>query len=323
MKSWLQNLLQMAVTIFIFWWIFQDMDWAHVMVYYHNAHALWLGAGLLILLLSLVLGGAQWYMLLRAQEIPISFVRTLKIYWIGLFFTNFLPGSLSGDVVKVYTLAAYEKQGKPGFAATVVDRFAGFFAMVIYALFASLYLMFRDAGHLDPASQYLVRTVFFAFCLFVFMFFILFSRRTFRFIFDVLLVGLQDMVVVQRARGLHAYFHVFSRQPALFLKISFLSMIIQFMRIFVHLCTACALGVSADTFIFFLLIIPLIALAASLPISLGGAGLREKIGNDLFPKVGIGMNAAFSFEFLATIMGVLTSLPGGFFFLSERKKNHA
>lgn len=320
MKNKILAVLQVLGMLFIFWWIFQDLNWFQVRDLYKRADPAWLLGGTGILILSLVLGAVQWFVLLRGQEIPISFLYTLKIYWIALFFSNVLPGSIAGDFVRIYSLARYQNQGKRGFAATVIDRFAGLFALVIFSLAAAAYLLLFHREELSRSSLYLASTILFIFCIFVVMFFVLFSQRTFRIIFDVILGSLQDILLVQKIRDLHTHFHVFRKMPRLLLKVGGLSMLIQFLRIMVHYCAACALGVPPSALLFFLLIVPLIALAAILPVSPGGVGIREKVGKDIFPKVGIAMDAAFSFEFLATLLGLFTSLPGALFFLLERRR---
>ncbi|MEW6042075.1 MAG: lysylphosphatidylglycerol synthase transmembrane domain-containing protein, partial [Elusimicrobiota bacterium] len=249
MKGLLRTAIQFFVTFFIFWWIFQDIDLIQVGNIYRNANPWWISAGILILIISLIMGGLQWFVLLRAQGVSISATKTLKLYWIALFFTNFLPGSLGGDIVRIYSLARYERCGKEGFAATVIDRFAGLFAMVIFSIFASIYLLFINRETLNETSHYVVRTVFFVFCVFIFMIFVLFSQRTFRIIFDVILGGLQDILLVQKVRDLHTYFHIYRKKSSLLFKVGIISMAIQFLRIIVHLCAACALGVSLKYFI--------------------------------------------------------------------------
>jgi uncharacterized protein (TIRG00374 family) len=321
MKNRIATVLQILVTFFIFWWIFQDLDWYQVANTFKEVHIGWLILALLTLIISLLLGALQWFILLRSQEVAINFSRTLKVYWIGLFFNNVLPGSLGGDIVKIYTLARYEKQGKKGFAATVVDRFAGLFAMVLFALSASFFLLYFGQEFITETNRYLISSTFFIFCLFIFAVFILFSQRTFRLIFDVLLGNFQEISIIQKVRDLHEHFHTFRKDTGRLIGVGLLSMAIQFLRISVHFFAALALGIPVNYFIFFLLIVPFIALAASLPISYGGAGVREKIGMDLFTKVGIAPKVSFSFEFLATLLGIIASLAGGILFLSERKKS--
>ena len=65
--------------------------------------------------------------------------------------------------------------------------------------------------------------------------------------------------------------------------------------------------------------IPLVALFASLPISFGGIGVREQSGATLFSTVGLGASKVVTFEFLAYIIGIIATIPGGIIFALRRE----
>ena len=95
------------------------------------------------------------------------------------------------------------------------------------------------------------------------------------------------------------------------------SVIVQSLRILTHYVLACSLGIRVHPILFFI-IVPFIAIMASLPVSLGGIGMREQTGVILFGLVGIAAIQAFSVEFLAYLSAVASSLPGGLIFLMRR-----
>ena len=88
----------------------------------------------------------------------------------------------------------------------------------------------------------------------------------------------------------------------------------QGVRIWTHWWCARALGIgveAADIYV----AIPLVAVAAGLPISVGGLGVRDGSGVLLLAPLGIGNAEAVAMEFLAYLVGVATSLLGGLAFL--------
>ena len=101
-------------------------------------------------------------------------------------------------------------------------------------------------------------------------------------------------------------------------KILFLSAAIQILRISTHYFLAKSIGVDLSIMYFFL-IIPIVALASSLPISFGGLGVRENVSVYIFALFGIAREAAFSFEFLAYIVGIAASIPGGIIFILRKR----
>jgi len=81
----------------------------------------------------------RWHFLIRAQGVPIPLRKTLQSAFIGLFFNIFLPGSLSGDLVKGY----YVVRAVPGHTAGTVssilfDRLVGMSGLIALATLALL-----------------------------------------------------------------------------------------------------------------------------------------------------------------------------------------
>lgn len=81
----------------------------------------------------------RWHALIRAQQIPIPLLRTVQSAFVGLFFNVFLPGSLSGDLVKGY----YVVRAVPGHTAAAVssimfDRLVGLSGLITLATLALL-----------------------------------------------------------------------------------------------------------------------------------------------------------------------------------------
>src|SRR6476646_11862338 len=56
--------------------------------------------------------------------------RNIKLYWMGMFYNLFLPGSISGDAYKVVLLKKrYDSSYKKTSAAVLLDRFSGLLAL--------------------------------------------------------------------------------------------------------------------------------------------------------------------------------------------------
>jgi len=99
----------------------------------------------------------------------------------------------------------------------------------------------------------------------------------------------------------------------LMLQIGALSMIIQGLRISVHIFCAAAFGIlTAQNFLYFFIFVPLVALFMVIPLPLG---IRETIGGNLFALVRIDPPSAFLMQFMATLIGLAGSLWGGIEFL--------
>jgi hypothetical protein len=66
-------------------------------------------------------------------------------------------------------------------------------------------------------------------------------------------------------------------------------------------------------------VIPLVAVAAGLPVSIGGLGVREGTGVLLLAPLGMAGPEVVAMESLAYLVGVGTSIIGGFAFLFGRE----
>ena len=60
----------------------------------------------------------QWLLLLRNKGIVMGFGRAFTLYFVGMFFNNFLLGTVAGDAVKVALIKSGNESGSAGLAAT-------------------------------------------------------------------------------------------------------------------------------------------------------------------------------------------------------------
>lgn len=86
--------------------------------------------------LSLLFATARLKLLLNNQDFNISSVNIYKLNILGIFYSLFLPGGVSGDVVKGYHLLKYrnDKNSKTNIVTTLfLDRYLGLLSMFILA----------------------------------------------------------------------------------------------------------------------------------------------------------------------------------------------
>jgi hypothetical protein len=77
----------------------------------------------------------------------------------------------------------------------------------------------------------------------------------------------------------------------------------------------------SPAFIYFVVFVPIVMFAALLPISIGGLGVREASLVVLFTRFDV-MDSAptFTVAILVFISGLLSTLPGGWFYARQRKR---
>lgn len=269
---------------------------------------------LLCLLVSNFTGCLQWKKLLETQGVYLSYFHVLRLYFVGLFFNNFMPGNVGGDVKKVYDIrvqGGVDSVGA-GLTATFFDRLFGFFFLTLLALgVGSLFFIH------DPAQRVFVLPSLWAFLGFCLLFAMIFSRRLGKLISKILSVVVPEKFIIRFERMLERFrsFRIWKLWGKLFV----LSTITQILRVLVHYFCGLALGLDiAVSWYFFY--IPLVALVSALPISIGGFGPRELLAQSLFAKAGVPVLESVIVQLLAYLAGLLISLFGAVFFLLDNGK---
>jgi len=273
-----------------------------------SARADWLGAALLLMLVSNVLGAWQWDRLLAAAGIRMPFWKACTYYHVGLFFNNFLPANIGGDIARVLGASRYAEGGRSSAVSTVImDRLIGTVALAGMALVTTVPAI--DRFHLSLV--YLAVVAFFL--LSVVLVWAIFHPGLLPTVERALArVGFRKLGPhLDELAGRIAHFR---DRRALFARLLGLALVVQLMRVGVHVLVARALGLHIPL-VYFLLFVPLLAVIVSLPISLNGIGVREGAGVVLFGLVGVGRTQAFSLQFATYLVALTVSLLGGLAFV--------
>jgi len=263
----------------------------------------WLVGAAGLLLASNVLGSFQWDRLLRVVDIRIPFWKVCAYYHVGLFFNNFLPANIGGDLARISDASRYGPTTAAAVSTVIMDRLIGTVALAGLALVSTLPAI--DRFHLTVAYLALVG------------FFVLSAFMIWAVLHPAILPGMDRLLarIGIRALGPHleelaVRFRSFRDRRPLVLGLLALAMGVQVARVGVHMLVARALGIDLPATYFFLFV-PLLAVIVSLPISLNGIGVREGAGVVLFGLVGLDQTRAFSLQFATYLVAVAVSLLGG------------
>jgi len=140
----------LALIAGLFWWyrdelseiISQQFEWP------------WLAASVLVYFPSLLLTFYRWCLLVRAQELPFSTWHGFKLGFLGYLFSQVLPGSVTGDVVKAGMLARDQSRRTLAVATVIMDRIVGLFGLFLLA--ALLGVLFWHLVHDHTVLRILV-----------------------------------------------------------------------------------------------------------------------------------------------------------------------
>ena len=315
MKRILTPILKIAVSALLVGFLLKRIGVEPLVRELAHANPVGLLLALLCFTASTVLGAFQWHLLLRARSVHFPFLRTLGYYYVGLFFNNFLIGYVGGDAFRIYDAARASGNATAAASAVLFDRLLGFVVLTSLALVASVVWLQQFAlGKMALVA--VVILVVWATAVAV-----LFEERIARAVAP-LVTFLLPVRLHTRARDLYRELNAFRHQKKALARILVVSVFVQFLRVVTHYFAGLAVGVHVSL-VYFLVFIPIVALMASLPVTFGGIGMREQTGVALFSQIGLPPSSVTAMEFLAYLVGVLSSLPGGVYFLLRREQFRA
>jgi glycosyltransferase 2 family protein len=112
----------------------------------------WLLFGaLLILGLPFVITSWRWRQLLAVQDIHLAYSKALTLTFVGQFYSTFLPGTVSGDIVKIMYTGRLTGQKTKSAVTVVLDRVIGLIGLIIVGGTAAAVQIFYDWVH-QPAQ---------------------------------------------------------------------------------------------------------------------------------------------------------------------------
>lgn len=274
----------------------------------------WIGAALGLLTLSYFLGSFQWKLILGMSEIILPYARVLGYYYVGLFFNNFLLSGLGGDLLRIYDIqkhSANRERLSPALASVIFDRFTGLLTLVFLACLSGALVIGQGE------SKRMFVSIAALFVAWIFGLVILFNKEVADRTVKPLARILPDRIYT---RLQHLYYEInnFHTHPVALFKVFGVSLIVQSLRILSIWAIGRAMGDQSPV-VYYILFVPIISLAASLPISIGGTGPREQTTIFLFRRIGVSQEIAFSIGLVTYAVSTMSALPGALVFLLRKK----
>lgn len=299
-------IIRVSITAVLLILLFSAADIPTMLEVVRDAHKGRLAAAFALFFFLNVLVLLRWQCLVRARGLRVGTFRLFCAYLSGLLFNLVLPSTIGGDAVRTLDIADHTGQHSSDILGTVVmDRFIGFFGLFSVFLFSLIFgfKRFQDPRILTAAA---VLSVSLALLLGV-----MFSRRFFKLCFGWLpFARLKDYL-----KRVHAVTWGYRKKKGTLLAAWSISLAIHTGLAFLFLLTASALG-ERVTVLHALIFVPMVTAFSSLPISIGGLGLRDAATVFVFTKVGMSTEAAFAISLLTFGFMFLMGLMGGVSYVS-------
>lgn len=232
-------ILKLGITVLCLWFISRKIKWGATWSLIQMSDKWFLLIALVCFIASKIISSFRLNIYFQNIHINLSQSSNLKLYWLGMFYNLFLPGGIGGDAYKVILLNK-QKNGsiKSLSAAVLLDRISGVIGLIGLASLASCFINSRDN------------------------YFLLFFLGTIACIVVYYFIMISTLKPVS--------------QFLCFIQTVFLGIVVQFLQVVSAYFILRSIGI-VHYYSEYILIFLLSSIAAILPVSIGGLGVREMV----------------------------------------------
>jgi uncharacterized protein (TIRG00374 family) len=132
--------LRTAISLLLLGWLIVSIDWSKIWSTLAGASPIWLAPAAAWIVAAVAVSVIKWRLILRAQGVKVGWLDLWRAYWIGLFFNNFLPSSIGGDVFRIIHIGRLTDDAAGVAASVIVERLLSALAMALLGLAASFWV---------------------------------------------------------------------------------------------------------------------------------------------------------------------------------------
>ncbi|WP_028580375.1 lysylphosphatidylglycerol synthase transmembrane domain-containing protein [Desulfogranum japonicum] len=262
---------------------------------------LW-GLVVTVFILGHLVGAAKWNVLINIGQGGFSYLPTVRYYFAGLFANLFLPSIAGGDVVRAGLAIRQNSMEKEAVVlGSLLDRFLDMVALALLIMFGAL---FSPLG-LGVEDRWRILWV----CILLASLFI--GVLLFVVVPIPSSTPAKVLAIIERVRSILRQLFLRPQKAILGL---FLALLIQGTFVVINAFLAKHIGLDLPLAVWFLAW-PLAKLTATLPISLGGLGVREAALSIFLGKFGVSMVAAVSLGLMWQAVLICGGGLGGIYYI--------
>jgi uncharacterized protein (TIRG00374 family) len=307
--------LKIVVSISLIVYIINKIEWGKAFENFEQANYLIISLVFFLNLLERIELTYKWKVLIEARGKSIGFFRLLLINSIGGFLGLFLPSSVGTDVVRGYYLVKNNAEKSVSVSSVFVDRILSMFALLAFGIF----FVFL-AG--DEVSKYKLNIYLpILFILLIILFYIFQKEKTAEILKNILQKSKFKKISGYISK-LHFAILEYKKHPNTLVVSFVLNIVVQINRVLTYYVISLAFGFSIPV-IYFFLYVPVIMLVLTIPVSIGGLGVREATFITFFSAVGLSVNDAIVITFTNTFIDTINTCFGGLAYMifNSRHKN--
>jgi glycosyltransferase 2 family protein len=280
----------------------------------HQANTGLLLAAIFVFPIVFFIVAYRWHELLKALDIHMGLWRTFTLNMVGSFYNTFMPGSTGGDVFKAIYAARLTPHRTRAVVSVIVDRVIGLLALVLLGGGMSVVGLFT----IDPADPARRKCAQIAIGSLV----ILLGTATGLLVFytPVLrkVTGLDWIIrrlpMQRQVQNVVETMEILRTHPVLVLWTIFVTLPVHSTVVLSAMLAGMAFNLPLHP-LYYWVVVPVVVLAGSIPISPQGAGVMEFFAILLTKRQGCTVSQAFALTMSIRIVQILWNLTGGIFVL--------
>lgn len=311
-KKWLAIGLKAAVSGALIWYLVSGIDLGTLRAQLAGMNVAMLFVAVAVIGLQVLIGGLRWQSVLKGLDADVSLMMAARLFYVAVFFNQALPGGAGGDAVRMYMAYREGVTLRNAVNGVLVERVATVLALIaLVDITQPLFLatLETEAARVSVSGVVMVTLA----CLAGLAVVSQLDRLPERMRHWRVIRGLANLGVDTR-RVLFS-----PRRAVLPLVWSLIGHLNISLAVFV---LAQGLGLTV-TLLDCIVLIPPVLLILTIPISIGGWGVREGAMVWAFALVGVPTEAALALSVLFGFTVLAAALPGGLIWLANRGRGAA
>jgi len=296
---------KLAVSAALLALLFSRVDVGKLWANARQASLAWIAVALGVYTITVLASVWRWWLLLEAQDVSMPFHALFASMSVALFFNNFLPSNIGGDVVRVADTAKVARSKTLAATVVLADRTMGMMGLVLVA--ASGVTLVTSAGRTPlPIWPAWLWAGFAAGMLVGGL--MLWSPGGVGWLLRPLIV-LHPEWVTGRIGSITATLQRFRSHLGAVVTCFAGAVFVQLMTVTFGWAVARALGIHIGAFDL-AVVIPLAGVVQMIPVSVNGFGVREAMYSLYFTRIGLPIESAILLSLTSTALVMLYSLTG-------------
>ncbi len=290
MKKHIIITLKLLFILFSFAFIFWQADITKIYRYLNNANLLYLCIALIVMLLAQIISAGRMRYYYKQLDLQLNWKFSVGLYLTSMLFNTVLPGGIGGDGYKIYSigkLAGFSR--KKALQIAISERASGLFALLLLTALCYFYTNFPI---IFPYQNYIIA----CFSLLLLPAYFISAR-----------ILLQESIITSLGAVIYS------------IPIQLLNALIAFILLI-------ELGADVENInniLIYIVIFMASSVAAILPVTIGGAGIREITFLYSAKLIGIDAELGIALAFMFFIINALCSLTGFIFWHRLEKLYHS